>query len=203
MWINRWAGKELYMNYPKYLQVRGLDKVAEYWFSRCLLTPDLIMELKETKLYVRSDGYSTIRSSFIGYCTRLYDTKVSDALQNDAGIMKEKEDPKELEAYQHGEITIPASEIETDPEVVHDRVMNKFVTILLNSEPMPRRKKRTLEEHQQQQEDDPSTPFSITSEEDKKVLPRGTSITLLGSITLQLDLQQKIKIIEVAFALKK
>ena len=80
LFIQRWVGKEKYLNFPKYLEIIGLEKIAEYWFSRCVLCPDLILELKETKLYVRSDGLSTVLSSFTIRCTRMYDNEVSDQL---------------------------------------------------------------------------------------------------------------------------
>ena len=80
LFVTRWVGSELYVNFPKYLEVRGIESVSEYWFSRCIIVPDYILELKETKLYVRSDGISTVLTSFTILATRLYDGEISDSI---------------------------------------------------------------------------------------------------------------------------
>jgi hypothetical protein len=237
LFVNRWVGEDHYLNFPSYLEVRGIENVAEYWFSRCVITPDLVFELKETKLYVRSDGLSTIRSAFQAYCTRLYDGVICDSLICEPALhpVEEESSPSVKEST-----TIIKDELKSEgdtnnsnnnnnnnnsnnnnvhnPDALHDRVMGKFVKILLYSEPLPQRKKRTIsgEEQAQPQSDQQqqlstqpqsdscnSTVVSSNCDSHKKLLPRGTSITLVGTITLQLNQEQKVKQYEVSFALKK
>ncbi len=100
LFIQRWVGDENYFNFPKYLEVREIAKIAEYWFSRCVIIPDVVCTLKETKLYVRSDGLSTVLSSFSISCTRLYDGEVSDAIVCQSFIhesKRKKTSPSSLE----------------------------------------------------------------------------------------------------------
>lgn len=78
--IQKWVGDEEYFNFPSYFEVRGSEAAVEYWFSRCVIVPDLVLELKETKLYVRSDGVSTVLSSCVFGCTRMYDGIISESL---------------------------------------------------------------------------------------------------------------------------
>lgn len=231
LFINRWVGEEQYLNFPSYLEVRGIDNVAEYWFSRCVITPDLVIELRETKLYARSDGLSTIRCSFQAYCTRLYDGVISDSLICEPALKSKKLES----AIKTEEVSSASTEPKSNPTVLHDRVMEKFVKILLHCEPIPQqRRKRAYEEaghvdDQKQHNTNESTEVSVTKElktdqaiapsntaissvssgsnnEDrntvvKKLLPRGQSLTLLGTITMQLNKEQKIKQYEVTFAI--
>jgi hypothetical protein len=236
LFVNRWVGEDRYLNFPSYLEVRGIENVAEYWFSRCVITPDLVFELKETKLYVRSDGLSTIRSAFQAYCTRLYDGVICDSLICEPAlhpVIPAEEEPLEATTKIKDESTVLKGEEDVNnhhnsnnnnnnnnnahnPDALHDRVMGKFVKILLYSEPLPQRKKRTISGEEQppqsdQQQQESTHPQSDScnstvvsgSDSHKKLLPRGTSITLVGTITLQLNQEQKVKQYEVSFALKK
>lgn len=80
VFAQKWSGADQYTNFPRHLELVGKENVAEYWFSRCLLVPDLAMQLTDTKLYVRSDGLSTVASAFSIRGTRMYDGEISDAI---------------------------------------------------------------------------------------------------------------------------
>jgi hypothetical protein len=235
IYINRWVGKEQFFNFPSYLEVRGIDNVAEYWYSRCVVAPDLVMALKDTKLYVRSDGFSTVRGAMIAHCTRLYDGVVSDSLICDPKMIGSghnqtndnhnvKQEKKSSENPEAEEEKDKEEEEEDDEEELHDeaqhRAMEKFVNILLHSEPVhlpPTHKKTTATTSKKRTADGKlvdkkptntvsSSSSSISSTNQpvttgnslKKLFPKDKSITLVGTITIQLNQEQKIKQIELA-----
>ena len=192
VFVHKWVGEETYTNFPPHLEIRSVENVAEYWFSRCVIVPDLVVELKDTKLYVRSDGLSTVLSSFHINCTRLYDGHVSDSL-----ICKPVEGAENGEAKSVDEFDSASSE-DSVPDLINDRVLEKLDIILLNCTPPPRRRKRSLENA------DSTSVDGLTNGKvsERKIIPSGTAITLLGTITLQLNQDQKIKQFELTFALK-
>lgn len=214
VFVHRWVGKEQYLNFPTFLSIKGWENISEYWFSRCVIVPDLVVELKETKLYVRSDGFSTVLSSFTINCTRLYDGLISHSLIVQAaaeiGDTTDNETRSVVEDSESGSRSSDESKV----EIIPDRVMEKFDRILLGCEPLPGKKKNNKRKM--------SDEFSITSEPvtpmvatttikhdspeitlNKKVIPSGTGITLLGTITMQLDQESKVKHYEMTFALKQ
>ena len=252
--VHRWVGQEEYFNFPQALEIQGWQNIAEYWYGRCLVAPDLVVELKETKLYVRSDGYSTVVGSMHIHCTRLYDGLISDALivQSAAtrATTKSSTNSIHLPTYPplHGNESngslesegrsILDSEVasvsyaseESSVEIIADRVEGAFDRILRNSE-IPRPKKKLLGFKRKWQSESeplsPSTPDSdhssllpdvkkkeFTSRDDpnlsldsvqknKRVIPAGTGITLLTTVTMQLNKDQKVKHYEMTFALKQ
>ncbi len=46
--MNGWIGDEQYVNFPRHLELQGIDAAAEYLFGRCLLAPDLVIEVSDS-----------------------------------------------------------------------------------------------------------------------------------------------------------
>ncbi len=215
VFVHRWVGKEQYLNFPTLLSITGWENIAEYWFSRCVIVPDLVVELKETKLYVRSDGYSTVLSSFTINCTRLYDGVVSHSLivqkaATTGESSKSSELPPSIQEPENG--TTSHTSDEAKAEVISDRVMDKLDRILLNSDLPPVKGKRKLSLKRKASDEslisEPVTPSTVVSDSpgialNKKVIPSGTGITLLGTMTMQLNQEQKVKHYDMTFALKQ
>ena len=239
LFVHRWVGTELYLNFPKYLEVRGIESVAEYWFSRCLVAPDLVLELKETKLYVRSDGISTVLSSFTIVCTRLYDGEISDSIicrpAVDADLQRDQRGygsgggnnsggesdgefiVSSLSRHNSEDLTV-GNGGSGKPEEICNRVLEKVERILCKVEPPPKRRtigKRKMSDDSLTDVDinssgmngsgasSESTFVNSTSSSSRKRMPKDTSITLLGTVTLHLNEDFKIRQIELNFALQQ
>lgn len=230
LFIHRWVGSEQYLNFPSYLEIRGIESVAEYWFSRCVIVPDLVVELKETKLFVRSDGLSTVLSSFTIVCTRLYDGIVSDslicrpAIDSDlaSGANSEMKDSGEMldsDGTRSRSNTTTTNADEVKPELINSRVMEKLEYILMRCEPVDPKKisivpaKRKFSEDAtstesmlsaaSQPKSSPPPPPPAADAPPRKRMPLDTAITLLGTVTLHINKDQKIRQIELTFALKQ
>lgn len=135
LYIHRFVGSESYFNFPKYIEKQGIEKMSEYWFSRCLLVPDYIVELKETKLYVRSDGISTVLSSFTIENTRLYDGEVSDAFICGHANPANVSDTSSLQYLSTSQATSGTSLAEkhrTNPHLISNRVFERMKQILVS-----------------------------------------------------------------------
>jgi hypothetical protein len=213
LFIHRWVGSDLYLNFPKYLEVRGIESVAEYWFSRCLVAPDLVLELKETKLYVRSDGISTVLSSFTIVCTRLYDGEISDSIICAAATSNQQSH-------------LRSTSSEDRAEYICNRVFDNLKKILLQHTANEKAKEAMMLETQSKKrrinQDDGridlfsgedmkqigvaapiSTPVLGNSHAAaRKRLPKNASVTLLGTVTLHLDVDHKIRQMDLTFALQ-
>jgi hypothetical protein len=232
--INRWVGAEVYLNFPKYLEVKGTESVAEYWFGRCLVAPDLVLELKETKLYVRSDGISTVLSSFSGVSTRLYDGEISDSIFCRSAVDADLRNEQHHELSQYGrnrEDIYRGSESEGDipksrqtsgdsssvgsnsnPEDIYNRVLKKMYGILCQVQPPQKRRTAYKRKIGGESSVDPNTNLDITYQDNhmtslpstsaRKRLPQDTSVFLVGTITLHLNKDNKIRQIDLSFALQ-
>lgn len=215
LFVHRWVGSELYLNFPKYLEIRGIESVVEYWFSRCMIVPDLVFELKETKLYVRSDGISTVLSSFSIVCTRLYDGEISDSIICRPAVDSESNDQNDEERA----------------EQICNRVFDKLKQILLHHtaneksnnnsqsaiESDSSSKKRKLASDDERidlfanedmkiigvQAPVSSPDLLVVAPSPRKRMPKHTSITLQGTVTLHLNLDHKIRQVDLTFALQQ
>jgi len=246
LFIHRWVGSEQYLNFPACLEIRGIESVAEYWFSRCVIVPDLVVELKETKLFVRSDGLSTVLSSFTIVCTRLYDGIVSDSLICRPAVDSDLTSGSTIDlkgnTISGGSVISGGGEMldadgnrsrsntaTTDmddfkPELINSRVMEKLEYILMRCEPIDPKKISIVPSKRKYSEDgistesmlsaasqpkslSPSTssssPPPSSSNGPRKRMPLDTAITLLGTVTLHINKDQKIRQIELTFALKQ
>jgi hypothetical protein len=213
LFIHRWVGTELYLNFPKYLEVRGIESVAEYWYSRCLVAPDLVLENKETKLYVRSDGISTVLSSFTIVCTRLYDGEISDSIicrpaDDAAGLAVRNSSASGESDEDRNSPTL--NETQSRPEDIYNRVWKKVDRILCRVEPPPKRRALSMSKTPEEEEaisiSTATTCATISSTEQpshRKRMPKDQSITLLGTVTLHLNVDFKIRQIELNFALQQ
>ncbi len=186
VFIHRWVGKTQYLNFPIFLSISGWDNIAEYLFSRCIFAPDFIFQLKETKLYVRSDGFSTVISSFTIPCTRLYDSTLSHTL-----IIRDapSEAPKP--------VTLPVPPVESTESKSDSvsRVLGKLEHILVNSEPIKGKKRKSPDEPVIE----PAPVIEVSG--GKKALPCGASIVLIGTLTMQLNKEGKVKHYEMSYTL--
>ena len=247
LFIHRWVGSESYLNFPKYLEVRGIESVSEYWFSRCMIAPDMVLEMKETKLYVRSDGISTVLSSLTFVCTRLYDGEISDSIicrpavdpdllaessATEAAQSNQGNPPSTNAATASGYLSSHSVDYDSDnkslksatksdvddskPEEICNRVLEKMELILSKVEPPPKKRIVGIKRKQGEETADGDIKScaeqnSVTSAETtesealvngRKRLPKYTSITVLGTVTLHLNQEHKIRTIELNFALQ-
>lgn len=223
VFVHRWEGKDQYLTFPTLLSLRGWENIAEYWFSRCVIAPDFVVQLKEAKLYVRSDGYSTVLGSFTINCTRLYDGLLTHSLivqtaeakaEAEAEGTVESNEGKPMnvkmeETDSHSSTTNPntsQTSEEAKAEVISDRVMERLDQILLNCAPLKEKKKLSGKRKKRDEVNEPITPSTVKSEGNskvEKVIPSGTGITLLGTITMQLNQEMKVKHYDMTFALKQ
>lgn len=211
--IQKWVGAEQYLNFPLHLEIKGVDAAAEYWFSRCLLAPDLALSLKVTKLFVRSDGLSTVASSFIILCTRLFDGELSDSL-----IRTVASQPSITDATS-STVTSDASTMSNDSadeklDVICNRAIEKVDRILLQSAPahdpnfsLKRKRKRhdsmDSDGDSQSESQTPRPHMNHHHSNGRKRMPKDKTITLLGNVTMSVNEDKKIYRMEVSFALQQ
>ena len=229
LFVHRWVGTELYLNFPKYLEVRGIESVAEYWFSRCLVAPDLVLELKETKLYVRSDGISTVLSSFTIVCTRLYDGEISDSIicrpasDNYSEITKQNEEERAeqicnrvFDKLKQILLLHTATEKSSNVSLSSSSSTAMLSTGKLDTESDSNKRRRMDYANEridlfanedmrnigvQAPTTSPSLYGSLPAA--RKRMPKHTSITLQGTVTLHLNVDHKIRQMDLTFALQQ
>lgn len=237
LFIHRWVGSESFLNFPRYLEVRGFENVAEYWFSRCVVAPDVVLDLKETKLYVRSDGISTVLSSFTILCTRMYDGDMSDNIfikpmdksskSNEDNEESQDTKRRKLDENQNEDSVNNNSEVddiqikEEKVEEISKRVYDKLNQLLISSKPNLNLKTlnttstlSTKKKDSKLSDDLTSANLNLNSLSEtksqsenksdyvRKKLPDDRTTTLLGTIILHLNEDQKIRQMDLTFALQ-
>lgn len=205
VFVQKWVGSEQYLNFPMNLEIKGVDAAAEYWFSRCLLAPDLALQLKVTKLFVRSDGLSSVASSFTILCTRIFDGELTDDLirtvANETETMIEPSSSESSTSSLASAVKYSSSDEKLD--TICNRAIEKVERALLKSTPahdpvfsLKRKRKR------QDSMDSDSDHHGAIDALGRKRMPKDKTITLLGNVTMNLNEEKKIYRMEVSFALK-
>jgi hypothetical protein len=210
--IQQWVGTEQYLNFPAHLEIKGIDAVAEYWFSRCLLAPDLALQLKVTKLFVRSDGLSTVASSFSIQCTRLFDGELSDSLIRTVATQAPHSEPViSAPVVETSDASVTSIDAPSDQKLdeICNRAIEKVDKFLLQSAPehdqlTTLKRKRKRHDSLDSEEDSSKTSVkSIKSDtHERKRMPKDKTITLQGNVTMHLNEAHKIYRMEVSFALQ-
>ncbi len=217
LFVTRWVGSELYVNFPRYLEVRGIESVSEYWFSRCIIVPDYILELKETKLFVRSDGISTVLTSFTILATRLYDGEISDAIicQPATDVLPiattSKSESQAAEPTKVEEGIVPHEPTPEDIERadrIYNRVFDKLKSILVQQTKLDKQTQKSGTVSQDNRVDlfakDGNKETTVPEPSSgRKRLPSNKSITLYGTATLHLNVDHKIHQMDLTFSLEE
>jgi hypothetical protein len=211
--VQQWVGTDQYLNFPANLEIKGIDAVAEYWFSRCLLAPDLALQLKVTKLFVRSDGLSTVASSFSILSTRLFDGELSDSLiRTVATQASQPEHMNNVSATEISDASMTSTDASSDQKLdeICNRVIEKVDQFLLQAAPehdqlssLKRKRKRYDSLDFESAEDTKNLSASVKSDVLKrKRMPRDKTIKMQGNVTMHLNEDHKIYRLEVSFALQ-
>lgn len=217
LFIQKWVGSDQYLNFPQNLEFKGIDAAAEYWFSRCLLAPDLALQLKVTKLFVRSDGFSSIASSFTILCTRLFDGELSDSLIRTvaADDSTKTSTPRSSSAStgpaggtfeEDNASALSANSSDEKLDTICNRAIEKVEKVLLQSTPKhdPVFSLNRKRKHRDSIDSDGDSLLqSSESHGSKRRMPKDKTITLLGNVTMSLNEDKKIYRLEVSFALKQ